>query len=116
MCVCVCVCVCVHVCFTYFICRYTCVLSLFYLLQVFHIRFYRLFFIEAKWQQVFFGLQKLLSIQADLNSTVVWMILIVPLIYNSFRLFSKPLGTIPSAPTTMGITVILMFHSFLVPW
>ena len=34
----------------------------------------------------------------------------LPLISNSFSLFTKPLGTILSAPATIGITIILLFH------
>ena len=44
----------------------------------------------------------LLSIQADLNNTVVCMVLI----------FLLPLSTVPTAPTIIGITVTFMFHSF----
>ena len=40
------------------------------------------------------------------------MVSILPLISNSSSLFSKPLGTVPSAPTANGITIILIFHSF----
>ena len=52
----------------------------------------------------------LLNILADLNNVIVWMVLILPLISDSSSLFSKPFGTIPSAPITIGITVILVFH------
>ena len=34
------------------------------------------------------------------------------LISNSHCLFSKPLGTVPSTPNTIGITITLIFHSF----
>ena len=34
------------------------------------------------------------------------------LIFNSLSPFCKELGTVPSAPTTIGITVTLIFHSF----
>ena len=56
----------------------------------------------------------LLSIQADLKSAVVWMVLILPLISCSSRLFSKPLGTVPTAPTTIGITATFMFYDCFV--
>ena len=39
------------------------------------------------------------------------MVLILPLISNYPILFSKPLGTIPSVPTTIGITITFLFHS-----
>ena len=45
------------------------------------------------------------STLADLNNTVVYMALILFLISLTFNLFSKPLGTIPNAPTTIDITV-----------
>ena len=45
--------------------------------------------------------------------SVVLMVLICPLISNSFILLSKPLRTFPSAPVLIGITVSLMFHCFL---
>ena len=53
-----------------------------------------------------------LSILADFSNVVVWMVLILSLILNSSSLLSKPLGIIPSAPTIIGITVTLIFHSF----
>ena len=55
----------------------------------------------------------LLSILVDLNDAVVWVVLILLLISNSSNLFFKPLETVPSAPTTTGITVTLMFHNSL---
>ena len=42
--------------------------------------------------------------------------MIHPLIFNSFSALSKPLGTVPSAPTTIGITVTYIFHSSLILW
>ena len=52
------------------------------------------------------------SILANLNHTVVWGVMILPLISNSFSLFPGPLETVPSAPTTIGITIILIFYCF----
>ena len=46
------------------------------------------------------------------TDAVIWMVSILPRISIFPRLFSKPLGVVPSAPTKIGITVILMFHSF----
>ena len=41
------------------------------------------------------------------------MVSIRPLIANSFSLLCRVLGTVWSAPVTTGITVTLMFHSYL---
>ena len=53
----------------------------------------------------------LLSILADLNNVVVWMVLILPSISNSCRPLSKSLGTVPSALITIGIIIALMFYT-----
>ena len=58
----------------------------------------------------------LLSILADLNNTVIWMVSIHPLISNSSSPLSKPLETISSAPIKIGSTVSSMFYSVLVLW
>ena len=57
-------------------------------------------------------LRVLLSILAILNNVSDRMLSTLPLISNSSGSISKPLGTIPSAQTTIGITVTFMFHSF----
>ena len=49
----------------------------------------------------------LLGIQADFNTVVVWMVLILPLISSSSSVFNKHLGTVPCTPTTIRITVTL---------
>ena len=49
----------------------------------------------------------LLSILADLNNAVVWMVLICPPITN---FLSKLSGRIPSMLITIGITIIFIFH------
>ena len=54
----------------------------------------------------------LLSILADLSNAMVRMVSILPLISNSSSLSFKLLGTVPSAPITIGITVTLIFHSY----
>ena len=64
--------------------------------------------LESEWQRVSSGLQDSSKYS---NNVLVWMILILSLISNSFSLFFKLLGTIPRAPTTNSITVTLMFHS-----
>ena len=56
----------------------------------------------------------LLSILADLNNVVVWMIFTFPLISKSSRSFTKPLGFVPSAPNIIGITVnIILLYALL---
>ena len=55
----------------------------------------------------------LLSILADLNSAVVWMVSTRPLISKSSSPCTSLLVTVPSVPITIGITVIFTFHSFL---
>ena len=54
----------------------------------------------------------LLSILADLNNAVIWMISSCRLISKSPSRGTNPLVTIPRAPITIGITVTLVFHSF----
>ena len=54
----------------------------------------------------------LLSILADLNYIVVWMVSIHPLVTMSSSLYSNLLVTVPSAWIRIGITVIFMFHCF----
>ena len=54
----------------------------------------------------------LLSIPADLNNAVFCMVSILTLIFNSFSLYSKPFGTVSSAPTKIGITETFLFYSF----
>ena len=67
---------------------------------------------DSKSPQVF---RTLLSILADFNNAVLRVVSILPPISNSSSPPSKPLGTVPSAPITKGITVTLMFHNFLCP-
>ena len=54
----------------------------------------------------------LLTIPANLCNAVVWMVSARPPISNSSNLFTKSLGTVPSAPITIGITVTIIFHSY----
>ena len=56
----------------------------------------------------------ILTIPADLNNAIVWMISIRPLISKSSSPCNNPLITVPSEPITIGITVTFIFHSFLV--
>ena len=55
-----------------------------------------------------------LSILANHNNAVVWIVSTRPLISKSFILYPSPLVTVPSAPITIGITVTFTFHSFSV--
>ena len=51
-----------------------------------------------------------LSILAELNNAVVWMVSAHSPISNSSSSFTKPLRIVPSAPITIGITIT--FHYF----
>ena len=54
----------------------------------------------------------LLSILADRNNAVVWIVSTRPLISKSFSPFIKLSVTVPRAPITIGINITFMFHSF----
>ena len=54
----------------------------------------------------------LLSILANLNHRVVWMVVYRVLISNLSSPFINPLVTVLSAPITIGITVTFKFHRF----
>ena len=56
-----------------------------------------------------------LRILTDFNKAVLWMVSIRPPIYNLFSPLCKPLGTVPSVPVPVGITVILMFYILFSP-
>ena len=59
----------------------------------------------------------LLSILANLNNAVIWMVFARSLISNSSSPLIKPFEIIQSAPITINITISLMFHNFfLVLW
>ena len=55
----------------------------------------------------------LLCILTHPGNSLIKMVSILPLISNSSRPLSNPLGTVPSAPITIGITVTSIFHSIL---
>ena len=67
------------------------------------------FLLESEWKQVS---RTLLSIPADIHNAVVSMVSTCPLISQSFSPLTNTSGIIPSAPTTIGITVTFMYHSF----
>ena len=71
---------------------------------------------ESEWQQVSSDLQifrTLLIILAHLYNAVVWMVSACPPISNSFSPFTNPLGIVPCALITIGITFNIMFQSFI---
>ena len=53
----------------------------------------------------------LLSVLADLNNTVVWMVSTRPVIFKSSSHYTNSLMTVPRTPITFGVTVTFMFHS-----
>ena len=55
----------------------------------------------------------LLCILNDLNNAVVWTLSARPPISKFSSPVTKRLGTVPSAPITISITVTFIFHSFL---
>ena len=54
----------------------------------------------------------LLSILANLNNVVVWIVATCPLISISSSPYINPLVTAPNTPISIGITVIFKLHSF----
>ena len=67
--------------------------------------------LESEWQQVPPQVSwPLLGIPADLNNVVVWIVSILPLIYNSSSSFSKHLGTVLS--TTTSLSCFISFFLF----
>ena len=56
------------------------------------------------------GLVLVLSLILDCS--VVWMVSILPLVSTSSSFFSRPLGTVRRAPTTISTNVTFFFHSF----
>ena len=40
------------------------------------------------------------------------MVSVLPLVFNSPSFFSRPLGAVPKASTTIDLTVIFMFYNF----
>ena len=56
--------------------------------------------------------RNILSILANLNNTVIWMVSTHPLISKSSSLCTNSLVTVPSMPITIGIYFTFIFHSF----
>ena len=67
-----------------------------------------IFHMESEWQQVSSDLQD--SSQYFSRSQQCWIVTILLLISNASSFFSKPFRTVPSAPTTIGITITRIFH------
>ena len=65
------------------------------------------------WEFFSTSVRTVLSILADLNNSVVWMVSTRPLISKSSSLLTNIFVTLPSTTVTIGITVTFMFHSFL---
>ena len=55
----------------------------------------------------------LLSILADLNNEIVWMVSTRPLISKSPSPFNNPSVTVQRAPIKIGITINFIFHFIL---
>ena len=64
---------------------------------------------DSMFPQVF---RTFLSILAEFNNAVVWVVSIRPLISNSSSPCAKPLVTVPSTLITNDITITFIFHSF----
>ena len=69
--------------------------------------------LKFEWQLIPSGLPFLFS-KFWLFSTMLWSVWILSLISNSSCPLSKPLGTVLSAPTIIGNSVIIMFYSFFI--
>ena len=65
-------------------------------------------FSDSRSTQIF----RTVSMQADLNNVVLWMVSTYPQISKSFNPSTNSLVTLPSAPITISITVTFMFSSF----
>ena len=64
---------------------------------------------DSKFPQVF---RTLLSILADLNNVVVWIVFTCPLVSKSSSSLINPWRIVPCAPITIGITVTLTFYCY----
>ena len=101
-------------CFTFIATYYYCYnyYSLFFFLIQHKLMVFHWSLSDSKSPQVS---RTLLSILADLNNSVLLMVMARPLISNSSSPLTKPLGTVTSAPITIGITATFMFHRFYRP-
>ena len=69
--------------------------------------------LDSVWKQISLILQDTSQYSDRSSNPVVWMISIRPPISNSSNPLTKPLETVPSTLVTIGITVTLIFHSFV---
>ena len=69
------------------------------------------FSVKFEWQQVSLSFLAPLSILADLNNAVGWMVSTCPLISKSSSPCINPLMSVPRGPITLGITITFIFHS-----
>ena len=81
-------------------------------LRVFPTSLSRWFLIEISVTANLLVSRTLLSILADLNNVVVWIVSTRPLISQSSSPFTNPLVTVPRVPIIIVITVTFMFHGF----
>ena len=58
----------------------------------------------------------LLSILADLNNTVVWMVSTCSFITKSSKIYTNPLVTLSKVKIIIGIDVIFLFYNFINSW
>ena len=84
------------------------VFELFHFFQVFHTIFNWWSFTGVSDNKSPLVSWTLLRNPANLDSAVVSMISLLPMISNSSSLLSKPLRTVPSVPTTISITVTFL--------
>ena len=68
-----------------------------------------------RWDKSFQVSRTLLSILADLNNAIVWMVSTRDFLSKSSSPCTNPLVTVPRLPITIDITVTFMFRSFSLP-
>ena len=95
--------------FPFFFCLFSVSWCLYCLYCFWELFVFHMILSDSKSPQVF---RTLLSILADLNNAVIWMVSPCPLISKSSFPSTNPMVTVPNAPITIGITVIFMLHSF----
>ena len=106
--------------FMHIYCLYICFLSLSLSIYI-YIYMYMYYSFECSFHQLMVfhwsdskspWISRTLCILTDLNNAVVWMVFTRPLISKSSSFWTKPLVTVPSMQSTIGITVNFLFHIF----